>query len=328
MEIRRICVLGGTGFVGRQIVHLLAEARYIVRVPTRNRERAKNLIVLPTVDVIQANIHDERELDKLIAGVDVVINLVGVRYERNLSRCARREGERSNFNDVHVELTNKIINACIRHRVPRLLHMGSLASKIDSKSAYARSKAEAENLVAKLFQDKNIQVTIFRPSVIFGPRDHFLTLFAKLLKCFPIIPLANYNARFQPIYVEDVAQAFVKSLNNVDTFNQRYDLGGPKVYTLRQIVEFIGKVTDYRCCIVNLNKPLSYLHAAIMERLPGKLLTRSDYYSMQVDSVCANPFPPVFGLEPAKMEAVAENYLVSNHPREKYQTFRHMAGRK
>jgi NADH dehydrogenase len=317
MNIRRVCIFGGSGFVGRHIVRLLSAAGYIVRVPTRNRERVKELIVLPTVDVIQSDIQDPSELNRLCANMDAVINLTGIRYET----------KKSSFKNIHIELPKKIIAACLHNRVPRLLHMSSLAAKPDSKSAYARSKAEGENLVIQLTRNSAIKTTVFRPSVIFGMNDHFLNLFDKLLRLFPIIPLANYKARFQPVFVEDVAQAFVKSLPLRDAFHQVYNLCGPKAYTLREIVDSIGKTQNRTPQIINLGNALSFLMAAVMERLPGKILTRSDYYSMQDDNTCSAAFPSVFNLTPTTIETLLSAQSLQN-PEAKYSLFRHTARRK
>jgi NADH dehydrogenase len=317
MDIRRVCIFGGSGFVGRHIVHLLSAAGYIVRVPTRNRERAKELIVLPTVDVIQSDTQDPSEINRLCANMDAVINLAGIRYET----------KKSSFKTTHIELPKKIIDACLHNHVPRFLHMSSLAAKPDSKSAYAQSKAEGEKLVLQLTKNSAIKTTVFRPSVIFGPGDDFLNLFDRLLRVFPILPLANYKARFQPVFVEDVAQTFVQSLPLCDTFNQVYNLCGPKAYTLREIVDSIGKTQHRSSQIINLGNALSFLMAAVMERLPGKILTRSDYYSMQDDNTCSGTFPSVFNLSPTSMEAVLSAQALQNSEA-KYSLFRHTAHRK
>ena len=202
MNTARVLVLGGSGFVGRHIVARLAAAGWDVVVPTRYRERAKHLILLPTVDVLEADIHDPLALEQLAAGADAAINLVGI----------LNETRRGDFDRTHVELPRKVVAACHAARVPRLLHMSALNAGGKAPSRYLRSKGEGEALVA----ESDLVWTIFQPSVIFGREDSFLNLFARLEHFLPVIALARADARFQPFYVGDVADAFVvtpKGLN-------------------------------------------------------------------------------------------------------------------
>jgi NADH dehydrogenase len=312
MKIESVCVLGGSGFVGRHICHLLAAQGCRVRVPTRNRERAKQLILLPTVDVVTADVHDPAALARLVQGAEAVINLVGVLHD------ARGN---AGFAGAHVELARKLVAACREAGVRRCVHMSALASAVDAPSAYLRSKGEAEAIV----RDSGLDATIFRPSVIFGPDDSFLNLFAGLLRVMPVVMLGCPNARFQPVYVEDVAAAFVKALEEPGSIGKSYDLCGPRVYTLRELVEFVARTTGRRRLVIGLNDRLSYLQAWTMEWMPVKLMTRDNYYSMQVDNVCGCEFP--FGIEPAALEAVAPEWLARKSPRSRYQDYRDRAGR-
>ena len=312
MEITSICVLGGSGFVGRHLCHQLAARGYRVRVPTRDRERAKQLILLPTVDVISANVHDPRTLQAAIAGSDAVINLIGVLHDGR--------GERG-FAASHVELARKVVAACKEHGIPRLLHMSALNAAPDAPSAYLRSKGEAEAIV----RDSGLDVTVFRPSVIFGPDDSFLNLFATLLKVFPVMFLGSPDARFQPVFIEDVAAVILRSLEDGASVGKSYDLCGPKVYTLRELVEYVGGITDHSRWVVSLNDTLSYLQAMVMELSPVTLLTRDNYRSMKIDSVCSCTFP--FGMAPTALEVVAPVWLATRTPRARYQRLRNRAGR-
>lgn len=313
MEITTICVLGGSGFIGRHICYQLAARGCRVRVPARDRERAKQLILLPTVDVVTANVHDPADLSRVIAGTEAVINLVGVLHD---GRAAE------SFRQAHVELARKVVTACRQNGVRRLLHMSALNADVNGPSAYLRSKGEAEAIV----RQAGLEVTLFRPSVVFGRDDTFLNLFARLLRWMPVMVLASPNARFQPVFVEDVAAAFVKSLEDLGSFGRSYDLCGPKVYTLRELVEFVGAATGRRRPIIGLNDTLSYWQAFAMELLPVKLMTRDNYYSMKIDSVCNCDFP--FGIRPAALEAVAPVWLKPETlPRMRYQRFRNRAGR-
>src|SRR4051812_14659368 len=219
MELRRVCVIGGSGFVGRHVVESLCAHRYIVRVPTRSRERAKPLILLPTVDVVDANVNNPRVLERQLKDMDAVINLVGVLHDGR--------GERS-FAEAHVELTRKIIAACGATGVRRYLHMSALGANVNGPSKYQRTKGAAEELV----RASGLDWTIFRPSVIFGREDRFVNLFARLQEMLPVIFLGRPNARFQPVFVEDVAAAITASVDSVAAIGQSYDLCGPRVYTL------------------------------------------------------------------------------------------------
>lgn len=315
MTTKRICMIGGTGFVGRHIAHQLVERGYDVRVLTRDRERAKHLLVLPSAEVVQANVYDPLELARQFAGMDAVINLVGILHE----------SRKQSFDTAHVQLTQKVLDACRAADVKRVLHMSALAAAPDAPSAYLRSKAEAEERVLAFHQAGHGATTIFRPSVIFGLGDSFISLFAKLVKTLPVVILACPNARFQPIHVEDVARAFVDSLDQVRTFGKAYDLCGPRIYTLRELIELIAALLGKRRPIIGLSDRLSYLQAWLMEWLPVKLMTRDNYYSMQVDSVCNCAFP--FDFQPSTLENVVPDYLVGASPRSKYALFRHRAGR-
>jgi len=308
MEITTVCILGGGGFIGRHVCHALAAAGYRIRVATRDRERAKEqLILLPTVDVTPANIHDPAQLAAFVRGADAVINLVGVLHDGR--------GNRS-FQAAHVELARKVVAACRESGIGRLLHMSALASARDAPSRYLRTKGEAEAIV----RESGLAWTLYRPSVVFGPGDSFLNLFATVLRFSPVVALACPGARFQPVFVEDVAAAFVKGLADLGSFGKSYDLCGPRVYTLRELVEYVGKVTGRRRPVVGLNNALSYCQALAMELLPVKLMTRDNYYSMKVDNVCGCGFP--FGIAPAALEAVAPSYLGRRTPRARYQEFR------
>src|ERR1043166_4327167 len=314
MRISKICVIGGSGFVGRHVVRRLARPGVRVCVPTRNRERAKDqLIVLPTVDLLRADVHDARALLSLTFGMDAVINLAGILHQQ-------RAGD---FQRVHVELPRQIIEACKANGVPRLVHMSALGASVDAPSEYLRSKGEAEQLI----RASGLDFTLFRPSVIFGPGDSFVNLFAKLLRMFPVVPLGSPEARFQPVFVEDVAHAFAASLPNPECYAASYDLCGPKIYTLRELLELIGAITGDERPVLGLSDRASYAQAWAMEFLPVKLLTRDNYRSMKVDSVCACPFPPIFGIEPAALEAIVPAYLAHIPPRERYNLPRDRAGR-
>lgn len=316
MNIRSVCVVGGSGFIGSHVVRLLAARDLPVRVPTRNRERAKDeLILLPTADVFTTDVHDAATLRRAIAGCDAVINLVGV-----------LDGRNGGFQRNHVELPLRIVAACRDAGVKRVLHVSSLGAAADAPSEYQRSKAQGESAIAGA-AEHGIAATIFRPSVVFGRGDGFLNLFAQLARAFPVLPLGCAGAKFQPVYVEDVAHAIVASLDDTRTFGERYDLCGPTVYTLRELVEYACSVLGVERTVIALPDGLAWLQAAVLEHLPGRLMTRDNVLSMKVDNVCGCPFPSLFGFEPTPLEAVAPTYLAERTPRSRYRGFRYRAGR-
>jgi uncharacterized protein YbjT (DUF2867 family) len=295
MASHSVCVLGGTGFVGRHLVRLLCEQGAAVRVATRSAGKAGRALAALPVKVVPADVHDAAQLAKLFAGTDAVINLVGILHEQG--------GQ--TFQGAHVELARKVIEAARVSGVKRLLHMSALNAAPDGPSAYLRTKGEAERLVEK----SGLQATVFRPSVIFGAGDSFLSLFAKLAAWAPVMPLACADAKFQPVWVEDVAQVFVRSLNDASSIGQRYDLCGPQVYSLRELVLLAASFRNRHPFVVPLPKPVAYLQAGMMEWLPVKLMTRDNFHSMQLDSVCNCDFP--FGIVPARLEDITPQYLAA-----------------
>jgi uncharacterized protein YbjT (DUF2867 family) len=308
MKLDNILVLGGSGFVGRHLVAALAARGLSVAVPSRHRERAKHLLPLPTVDVVETDIMAPGVLDVLARGKQAVINLVGILH--------------GDFERVHAELPRALVAACRSQRVRRLVHMSALGVSPTAPSHYLRSKAMGEQ--AALASD-DLDVTVFRPSVIFGPEDRFLNTFAKLARFFLVLPIACPQARFQPVYVGDVARAMSHALDELDTHGKVYELCGPREYTLKELVEFVCRVTHRQRAVIGLPDRLAYLQALVMEKLPGKLITRDNLRSMQMPNVCAGKFP--FGIEPQALEAVAPAYLAPSGPRERYPQLRWRARR-
>ena len=316
MRMERVTLIGGSGFVGCRLAQRLGERGMQVLVPTRNRERAKReLIVLPTVDVVRADVHDPHELEQLLAGSDAVVNLAGILHP----------SRRQSFERVHVELPLKIAQACRATGVRRMLHMSALGAGRDAPSAYLRSKGEGEGRLRES-AGEDLAITVFRPSVIFGAGDSFLSMFARLQRLLPIMLLGSPRARFQPVWVEDVGHAFALALEERETFGGAYELCGPKVYTLQELVELSGRLSGHARPVIGLGPRASHLQAALLELLPVKVLTRDNVRSMSIDNVCGCGWPEVFGFQPAALEAIAPGYLGPAVHR-RYDGFRARAGR-
>lgn len=309
----KIVVVGATGFVGRHLACRLAHAGYRAVVVTRRSERARPLSLLPTVEIVEADAGDPAALAAVAQGAAAVVNLTGI-----INEIAGQT-----FAQAHVEVTVNVIAACRAAGVRRLLQMSALHADAAGPSRYLRSKGEAEARIAA----SGLDWTIFQPSVIFGPGDSFLNLFARLLRTMPVLALGAPGARFQPVYVGDVVGCFVHALGDAATIGQRYPLCGPEVYTLHELVRYVGETTDAVRPIMTLGPTLSKLQAIALEHLPGKLMTRDNLRSMQLDSVCGCAFPAVFGIAPTALEAVAPSYLAPGAAKSAYDGYRAHSGR-
>jgi len=322
MKNRNFLVLGGSGFVGRHLIAMLAGRGARVTVPTRRYERAKHLTLLPTVEVLECDVGDEGTLARLARGKDAVINLVGVLHSRR-GRVRGPNDYGPDFAAAHVELALAAVSACREAGVERLLHMSAIGAATDAPSEYLRSKGFGEKAV--LAAD-DLAATVFRPSVIFGPEDRFLNLFARLARWFPVLPLACPEALFQPVYVGDVASAFVAALEHRESAGSIYELGGPRRYRLRELVEYVCRITGRRRLVIGLPDWAAWLQARAMELLmPVPLLTRDNLRSMQVPSVTDQPLP--FGLRATPLEAAAPAWLAPTGVRERYPQLRWRARR-
>jgi uncharacterized protein YbjT (DUF2867 family) len=294
-----VCVLGGTGFVGTEIVTRLCRSGHWVRVPTSSPGHSQHLKVLPTAEIITANVHDPRVLGQLLAGMDAVINLVGI----------LNESGRATFQSVHAELAAKVVAAARGAKIRRLLHMSAAGADRDrGPSRYLRSKGEAETHVRAA--GTHLDFTIFRPSVIFGPRDSLTNRFASLLHLSGgFLPLARSQARFKPVYVGDVADAFVRALDDAQTFGQTYELCGPEVITLEQLVRLTAAVAQLPCHILRLPDALGRLQAAALGLLPGKPFSLDNFRSLSIDSICTQDGLARLGIQPRHMMGVLPFYL-------------------
>jgi NADH dehydrogenase len=300
MKLLSICILGGTGFLGTRLVARLIKDGHRVTVLSRDREQHKHLLVLPGLTLENCDVYDEAQLSERFRGKEVVANLVGILNERGFGG--------GGFRRAHSELTRVVLQAARSAGVKRLLQVSALKASPDAPSYYLRSKGEAEKLIRE--SGGNLDWTIFKPSVMFGPGDSFLNRFAVLLGSVPFaFPLARPGARFQPVLVDDVIDAMLRCLRGGPSDGQTYELGGPKVYTLREIVDLVAKLTGRRRWIIGLPDFVSRLQGAVMNFVPGRPFSSDNFRSLTIDSVCSDDGFTRLGIKPQSMVASARQYL-------------------
>jgi NADH dehydrogenase len=302
----QICVLGGTGFIGQEIVGRLGAAGHDVKVLTRNPAQHRDLKVLPSVRFVRADVHDEAALEDEFRDCEVVINLVGILNESGLGR-----GSGAEFRKVHTELPQKCVRAARAAGVRRYLHMSGL--KADSQrgpSHYLKSKGLAEDYVREHCAAGSPEYVIFQPSVVFGPGDAFINNFAGILKITPgVLPLACADARFAPVYVGDVADAFVACLHRRDVAGRTFQLCGPDVITLGDIVRMTAELMGLKRIVLPLPRAVSRVQAAVMDFVPGKPFSTDNFLSATLDSTCDCDGLAELGLPRASMRSILPQYL-------------------
>lgn len=317
--MKQVLILGGTGFVGRHVCEKLAQLQCRVTVATRRLDNARHLQTLPMLDVIEIDVHDSAALTSLLAGHDAVVNLIAILH-----------GTEAAFEKAHVQLPLALVRACEAAGLRRIVHISALGASVSSASMYQRSKARGEAVLLSA----GLDVTLLRPSVIFGAEDKFLNTFARLQQLFPVVPLAASQARFQPVWVEDVASAVVHCLQDSSSIGQVYEACGPDVFTLQQLVELAGRYAGVNGGkgrpVIALPAPLARLQARLMELLPGKpLLSRDNLDAMQTDNVASGKLPGLkaLGITPAALSAIAPSYLGAQGLRSGLTAKRKAAGR-
>ena len=317
MRHQTIAIIGGTGFIGNNLACELARRNYRIKVISRRRERNRSLLVIPALELVEANVHSAAALSNALRGCDAVVNLVGILNEHD-SRGA-------SFEDVHARLPVTIAEAARFNRITRILHMSALGAHAAAPSAYLRSKALGED---GAHDQKGMQVTSFRPSAVFGRRDGLFSMLAGALRISPyFVPLACAHSRLAPLYVADLSQAMTKALDDSSTYGQRYDLCGPRTYTLEELANYTARVLGLRRHVIALPDALARIQAQLMQLIPGSPFTMDSYHSLQIDSVCENNGFEQFGITPTSVESVVPNYLVGGGNQQFYQTLRETAGR-
>ncbi|UVS97273.1 NAD-dependent epimerase/dehydratase family protein [Burkholderia glumae] len=311
MDRPTIALVGATGFIGARLVAALVRAGYPVRVAARRRERARHLATMP-VEVVELEGLDAGSLTRVVAGAGIAINLVGTLHGGHGTPYG--EG----FRQLHVALPGALAAACAGAGVAQLVQVSALGADSQGPSMYQRSKGDGEAALhaAAAASGGALAVTVLRPSVVFGPGDAFLTTFARLQRLLPVLPLAMPDAQFQPVYVGDVAQALLAVAGNRAAYGRTYELGGPRVYTLEQLVRYCGALVGRQARIIRLPDALARLQACVFEHLPGEpVITRDNLDSMRVPNVLSGPLAPELGVRPASLESVAPGYLAAGGTR-------------
>lgn len=293
-----VLILGGTGFVGRALCeqltrHFGGSAR--ITVPTRRMRHGQSVQSLPGVTVVQADVM--RDLPTLLPGHDAVINLIAI-----------LQGSAAAFEQVHVELPRRIAAAMAATGPRRLVHVSALGVSADAPSRYLRSKAAGEAAL----HAAGLDLTLVRPSLVFGEGDKSVNLFARLQRVFPLMPLGGAGAQLQPVWVDDLARALVEVLLRREAIAQTYEIAGPRVLTLGDLVRLAGQVAGSPRPVLPLPHAAATLQALAMECLPGEpLLSRDNLASLSVPNVASGKLPGLaeLGIQPASLEAVLPTYL-------------------
>lgn len=293
----RIVLIGASGFFGEHLLRTLTSDQHQCRVLTRSADRRSRVGMMPGVELVQTDVFDKDALSQQCEGADAVISMAGILNESG--------GAGNGFHKVHVELVKNIVNACRQAQVSRLLHVSALNAGMGS-SKYLKSKGEAESFLRTV---DDINITIFQPSVIFGHGDSFFNRFAGMLRLAPVMPLACPKAQLQPVFAGDVAAAMLASLDDPMTWSKCFELAGPEVFTLKELVEWTAETEGKRALIIGLPTPLSATMARLMDLVPGKPFSWDNYQSLKTDNVSSKNDFAYFHIEPRAIGVVVPDYL-------------------
>lgn len=314
MHLMKIVILGGTGFVGGHLVARLSALGHHIDVLSRNAAAKPQLAVLPRVRVRQSDPHDSAALANALQGADAVINLVGILNETGFGG--------GGFKRAHVALTRNVIDACKASGVRRLLQMSALNAG-RGESHYLKTRGEAEALV----KASGLDWTIYQPSVIFGPGDGLFSRFKFLLSFSPVLPLARAGAKFAPVYVGDVVAAMVKTMADPAAYGQSYELYGPEVLTLAQIVRYTARGMQARRLVIPLPDALGRLQALAMDFVPGKPFSTDNFLSLKIDSVGGIDGLYRLKIDKTPIEAVIPQILFPKGKQARLDRYRSASGR-
>ncbi|MCU7857041.1 MAG: complex I NDUFA9 subunit family protein [Candidatus Thiodiazotropha sp. (ex Lucinoma borealis)] len=311
--MKKVCILGGSGFVGYHLVAKLSSRGFACRLLIRHPKRHALLKVCPNTELIQTHRLDTKTLTEQYTDCHTIINLIGILNESKTQK----------FRDIHIELVDTIVDAAIQAGASRLLHMSALnADAGKGLSKYLRSKGEGENR-AHTYGSTALDVTSFRPSVIFGPGDSFFNRFASLLRLSPFIfPLASPQSRFAPVFVDDVTEAFVVAMENPETVGKHYELCGPQSYSLSALVKYTADTLGIKRWVIPLNDGLSRLQAHLLGHVPGRPFTLDNFLSMQSDSICQQNGLSELGIQPQAIESHVPLYLMNRGYRGRFDHYR------
>ena len=306
MLIKKIAILGGTGFVGSLLCNRLSKEGFYLKILTRNREyNREDIILLPNAELIEADVNNLNNLNECLRDCDAVINLIGILNEKS------NNGD--GFKLVHVELIKNLIKACKKNNIRRFIQMSALnADAKNGMSFYLKTKGQAEKLLHT--NTIGMKVTSFRPSVIFGKKDSFFNRFSNLLKIIPLFfPLACHKTKFAPVYVLDVIEMMINAIGDPASYDKKFNICGPKIYSLKELVAYTAKTIDKKCIIIPLNNILSFIQAKIFDFLPGKPFSTDNYLSAQIDSICKQNDLKIYDIKPTPLEDIVPSYLVKDN---------------
>lgn len=311
---KTIAIFGASGFLGSSLVLALSQSNHNLKLFSRNKEKIKLWTVNPHVQIFNLDLNNLAQIKKDLKKTDVVINLLGILHQ----------SKKESFDNIHHIWPSHLAKVMKDLGIKRLLHVSALGASIKAPSLYLKSKALGES---ELLKQKNLDITILRPSIIFGAKDNFINMFKILVKWLPVIALLSPNSKFQPIFIEDVSKILIKTLFDKKTYGKMYDLGGPDVYSLKDIIRLIIRSEKLTRIIIPLNKSLSYLFAFIMEMMPIKILTRDNWRSMEVDNVVNTQRGIPYRYSFERLEHYLSNKKNRSPVRSKYDFYRTKSGR-